>query len=154
MDVKFRGIHELQMALEDLPKELMKSALSSVLRSGGKIIENAAKSKVPVRDGLLKRSIGTNVKTHKGQTTARVGPRTGFKGKSLGMKTNKNGVRSERFSDPNRYSHLVEFGTSHSAAKPFIRPAIDSTATEVVGAMALGLDQHLTKVAARLSKKR
>lgn len=152
--IKTTGLREMQRTLERLPKELLKSSESAVLRAGAKPIEKAAKAKAPSRTGLLKKSIGNRVKKGKdGITTARIGPRTGFKGKSLGKRKNKQGVMTERFADPNKYSHLVEFGTSHSPAKPFIRPAIDSASGEVVEAMAQGLDKHLTRTAARLARK-
>ena len=65
----------------------------------------------------------------------------------------KQGEPYEAFQIPSSYSHLVEYGTSHSAAKPFIRPAVDSTQGEVVGAMAAGLDTHLTKVVRKLKTR-
>ena len=93
------------------------------------------------------KSIGTTVrKTRKGQTTARVGARTGFK-----TTVTRNG--KPVIADPVKYAHLVEYGTTHSAAKPFIRPAIESTQDQVMGAMATGYDKHLTKVVARIRRK-
>lgn len=153
IQVSKTSIRNVRSALDALPKELLRSSENAVLRAGAKPIEKAAKSKAPVRDGTLKKSIGTNVKKVNGISSARVGPRKGFKGKSLGYRRNKKGVMTERFADPNKYSHLVEFGTSHSAARPFIRPAIDAASGEVVDAMAAGLDKHLDRTVARLRRK-
>ena len=144
--VKLVGVRDLSRALDRLPIELQRSAERAVLRAGAKPILKAAKSKVVKASGLLKKSLGTNVKKLKGETTARVGPRKGYSGKV------KRGNR-EVFQNPSKYSHLVEYGTSHSAAKPFIRPAVDSTQGEVVGAMAAGLDTHLTKVVRKLKTR-
>lgn len=154
MDIKLTGIEDMIDTLEMLPKELMKSAETAVLMAGGKLIEASAKSKVREKTGALKESIATNVKSIKGHKTARVGPRAGFHGKSLGFKTNKKGQTTERFVTPNKYSHFVEFGTSRTAAKPFIRPAIDETSGAVLGAMSAGLSTHLTKVVDKLRKKK
>jgi HK97 gp10 family phage protein len=151
--VKITGLREMQRTLDRLPRELIKSSESAVLRAGAKPIEKAAKAKVPVGTGLLKKSIGNRVKKVDGSTSARIGPRTGFKGRSLGMKKNKAGVASEKFADPNKYSHLVEFGSSRSPAQPFIRPAIKAAQSQVMDAMAAGLDKHLTRTAARLARK-
>lgn len=153
IQVSKASIRNIRASLDALPNELLRSSEKAVLRAGAKPIEKAAKAKAPVRDGTLKKSIGTNVKTVNGVTSARVGPRTGVKGRSLGFRKNKKGVMTERFADPNKYSHLVEFGTSHSPAKPFIRPAIDTASGEVVDAMAAGLDKHLTRTVARLKRK-
>jgi len=140
------GVRDLSRALDRLPDELKRSAENAVLRAGAKPILGAARSKVAKASGLLKKSLGVNVKKMKGDTTARVGPRKGRGGKV------KRGNR-EVFQNPTKYSHLVEYGTSHSAAKPFIRPAVESTQGAVVGAMAAGLDKHLTKVVRKLKSK-
>ncbi len=153
MNVKITGMRELNRTLERLPKELIRSSENAVLRAGAKPIEKAAKAKVTTDTGLLKKAIGIRVKKVNGVNSARIGPRTGFKGKSLGKRKDKKGVETERFQDPNKYSHLVEFGTSHSAAKPFIRPAIDTAQGQVVEAMGAGLEKHLDRTAARLRRK-
>jgi HK97 gp10 family phage protein len=158
--IRIEGIQGLAMALERLPAELQRAAESAVLRSGAKPIHKAAKSNASRSkdSGLLMKSIGITVKkTRTGQLTSRVGVRSGFKGRSLGFKISKRGKNkgkmTERFQNPVNYAHLVEYGTSHSAAKPFIRPAIESTQDQVMGAMAAGYEKHLTKVVARIRRK-
>jgi hypothetical protein len=54
--------------------------------------------------------------------------------------------------DPVKYAHLVELGTSHSAAKPYIRPAIEAASGEILNAMSAALDAALTKEAAKLNR--
>ena len=153
---KLHGMEGVRASLKRLPAELMKSAEKQVLRDGAKPVLSAAKGRVAVADGLLKKSLGVTVKKRRaGVMTSRIGPRSGFKGKSLGMKLSKKGKTkgtvTERFANPVNYAHLVEYGTSHSAAKPFIRPAIEASKGEVVDAMAQGLEKHLTKVCAKLA---
>jgi len=158
--IKLHGMEGVRASLRKLPSELMKAAEKQVLRDGAKPVLRAAKARVPVgKDedkGLLKKSLGITVKKlRNGVTTSRIGPRSGFKGKSLGFKISKRGKTkgqlTERFANPVNYAHLVEYGTSHSAAQPFIRPAIESSKGEVVDAMAKGLEKHLTKVCAKLA---
>jgi HK97 gp10 family phage protein len=153
MDIKITGIRELSRTLDQLAPALMRSAETAVLRSGGGVIRKAAKANAgrSKDSGLLQKSIGLRVATVKGNKSARIGPRKGMK-QLVTRKDKRTGRTRQEMADPNKYSHLVEYGTSHSAAKPFIRPAIDSTAGEVVGVMADGLDKHLTKVAARLAR--
>lgn len=145
--IKIEGAKAMEKALRRLPDDLKRSGETAVLRAGAKPINKAAKAKVPSESGLLKKSIGINVKKVRGVRTARVGPRTG-----RGAVVTRNG--RQVFSNPTKYSHLVEYGTSHSAAQPFIRPAVESTKGEVVGAMATGYRKHLARTAARLRKKR
>lgn len=155
------GIAGVMRALDDLPEQFRKSAEKAVLRAGAKPILKAAKSKVPVDTGMLKKSLGISVHANRsGWISARVGPRKGFKSKNL---TGRNRVRAtkgkrstwqeRKLADAQEISWYVETGTPHSAAKPFIRPAIDEAANQVLEAMASGLDKHLTRVAARLAKK-
>ena len=156
------GLRGVLSALDKLPAEFRKSAEKAVLRAGGKPILKAAKAKVPVDSGNLKKSLGISVHANRsGWISARVGPRKGFKSaKSLTGRKRGRATKGKRrtfierkMADAQEISWYVETGTPHAAAQPFIRPAIDSAAGEVVEAMAAGLDKHLTRVAARLAKK-
>ena len=146
--IEIKGISDLQKALNKLPAEMQKTVEVSALRDGGKQILAAAKSKCPTGDnGLLKKSLGVTVRKNKrgamrGKYTARIGARSGF----AITKGNKR-------IDPSKYSHLVELGTSHSAAKPFIRPAIEAASDKVVGALIEGYDRGLSRAVAKLRKK-
>ena len=157
-----QSLRNVMAALEKLPKEFQKSAEKAVLRAGGKPILKAAKAKVPVDTGNLKKSLGISVHANKqGWISARVGPRKGFKSaKSLTGRKRERATKGKRstwqerkMADAQEISWYVETGTPHSPAQPFIRPAIDSAANQVVEAMAAGLDKHLTRVAARLAKR-
>lgn len=157
--VKLTGLEGVRRALSRLPDELKKAGEKSALMEGAKPVLKAAKGHASASKdtGLLMRALGITVKKRRdGNMSSRVGPRSGFKGKSLGMKMSKKGKTkgqmTERFANPVNYAHLVEYGTSHSAANPFLRPAIESTHGEVVDAMAKGLEKHLTKVCAKLRK--
>lgn len=48
-----------------------------------------------------------------------------------------------------RHGHLEEWGTSHSPAKPFMRPAFDATASRVVEGYGFELRTEIDKVAHR-----
>lgn len=153
LDIK--GLKDLQKTMSDLPQALQKSAETAVLRAGAVPIRKAAKGfAASSKDsGLLLKSIGISVKAVRGGgKSARIGPRKGMR--QMVTRTDKRtGAKHQEMADPNNYSHLVEYGTSHSPAKPFIRPAIDASKDQVLTAMAGGLDKHLTRVAARLAKK-
>jgi HK97 gp10 family phage protein len=147
--IQLVGVKELQRSMNALAPELMKSAERAVLRAGAAPILKAAKQNAQSsRDsGLLYKSLGVNVKKVRGITDARIGPRTGMR-----QAVSRDG-KPPRIANPANYSHLVEYGTSHSAAKPFIRPAVDSASPKVVDAMAQGLDKYLTRTAARLARR-
>ena len=153
--LNIQGLEPLKKTLRDLPETLKKSGEKAVLRAGGAPIRKAAKRYAASSkdSGLLLKSIGLNVKTVKGVTSVRVGPRKGFEGKPKQVKSRKTGKIRTVTPNPIYYAHLVEFGTSRTAAKPFMRPAIDSTQGEVIDAMGKGLEKHLDRAARRLAKK-
>jgi HK97 gp10 family phage protein len=145
---------DVVLALARLPAALRASAETAVLRGGAEPIAKAAKRKArQAKDsGLLSQSINARIKKIKGGSKiAFIGPRSIRK--EVTRTNKKTGRKYKEIADPSKYSHLVEYGTSHSAAIPFLRPAIDEKESECIGNMADALDTHLTRVAARLARK-
>ena len=168
-EIRLSGFMELDKALQRLPDELSLVAEANALREGAKPIKREVTARAPTGDrehpGLLKESIGLTVRKTKRKTisanryTARVGPRTGFK-KSLGTRIakvtkgkRKKGQPYEAFKDPVKYAHLVELGTSHSAADPFIRTGTAAAEPEVINGLVKGYSKGLDKAVAKLRKK-
>lgn len=145
--IKITGARSLAQALERLPQELAKNAETTALREGMKPVLAKARASAPTRTGQLKKSLGLTVRKGKrganaGQFTARVGPRGGFA-------VTKDGKRI----DPVKYAHLVELGTSRMPAKPFIRPAVESSEEAMMAGMAAGYEKGISKAVAKLRKK-
>jgi HK97 gp10 family phage protein len=157
--VTTKGAKELIRSLNELAPALKRSSEKAVLSAGARPIVARSKALAPVgKTGSLKKSIAQNVRMGKdGIRTVRIGPRADFKGPSLGMKVIKKGKRKgqtyESFVRPQNYSHLVEYGTSRTAARSFIRAGAAAAESETLSAMANGLSKHLDKVAARLRRK-
>ena len=98
--------------LQKFPKNIQKNVMVGAVRAGANVIRDEARRKVPIKTGTLKKSIvSIQRKAQNGLITFSVTP---SKGK------------------PNDgwYAHFVEFGTSHSSAKPFLRPAFDQSNNE------------------------
>lgn len=157
--VKVSGIKEIRKALEKLPIDLQKTTEATALRAGAKPVLTAAKSNAKSSEdsGLLIKSLGVNVRkgrsgATKGIYTARIGPRKGFR-QVVGIRLSGKNAGKPIYKNPVKYAHLVELGTSHSAAKPFIRPAVESSKSEVLSEIAKGYDKGLARVIERLKKK-
>lgn len=151
MSIRITGAKELASAIASLPREFQSTAEFQALGSGAKVIAKNAAARVPVGEGDLKKSIGTNVKGKPGFRTARIGPRAGSE-KTIGVIArgpNKGKARKKR---PNNYSHLVEFGTAHSPARPFISPAVEQSAGDVMEVMAKGYTKALDRIAKKIRK--
>lgn len=141
INLKLIGVKELEDKLKGLGPKVAKRILRGAVQSGANPIVKAARAKVPVRFGLLKKCLGVKTKTYKNGTVASIiGPRWGFRQTVDGQPQ-----------DPGNYAHLVEFGTAAhmihaypgkvlkvgdkgfayfvrnpgTKAHPFLRPAMD-----------------------------
>lgn len=101
------GLQELNQEFNDLENALTQEVITALMR-GGMIIEADAKRRCPVDTGRLRASLTTDVE-REGKTTFVL----------------KVGTNVE-------YASFVENGTSRMAAQPFLRPAVDAKAKDVV----------------------
>jgi HK97 gp10 family phage protein len=135
------GLDAIKRKLEALPEQLRRKAYRSALSSGARVIAKAAKRKVGKGEsGMLKKSIGIKYlpATTRSQALGLVGPKRGNGGIYNGQRRN-----------PTRYAHLVEKGTRHSAAKPFLRPAMIETQSEVFMKMSAMIDRAIARELAK-----
>lgn len=149
--IKLTGLAELRRAIERLPKELQRTVEASALRAGFSPVRKAARANLShSKDtGLLQKALGLTVKkTRAGQLTARVGARSGFR------QVVKRKGRKPEIANPVKYAHLVEYGTSHSAAKPFIRPAVTSSEPKIMGELAKGYNKGMDRVVRRIRSRK
>lgn len=156
--LKLSGFKQLDNTIRRLPQEMQKKAYQAVMRAGAAPIRKKAKAnlKASKDSGLLMKSIGIRSVVYQGGVPyAVIGARRSVSGTikrhRKGKRRSGKGFRME-YAVPANYAHLVEYGTAHSPAKPFMRPAVDSAEGEVFNAMANGLDKHLTRVLAKLKK--
>lgn len=149
--IKITGLQGVRHAIDALPKELQRAAEAGALRAGGKVILPKAKAlaMAAADSGLLAKSLGITVrKTRAKVLTARVGARTGFARVFI-----RNGETQPKKHDPSKYAHLVELGTSRSAARPYLRPAIESSGNGILDAMAKGYEKGIHTAIARIAKR-
>lgn len=130
--INIQGLRELDAALAELPRAVERRVMGNAVRAGARVIASAAKQGVPVDTGALKKSI-----------VVRAGKR-----KRPGLVTALVGFLRPR----SRIAHLVEYGTSHSAAKPFMRPALDGHGQEAAEKMKEALRAGIEREAAKLKR--
>jgi HK97 gp10 family phage protein len=155
--VEIKGLAELHKTLQELPAKIERNVLRGGLRAGAKVLEEAARSQVPVKQGDLRKSI---------RVSMRVSSKTGI-------------VRAQVKAGDKKawYAHLVEFGTArhwikpknrkslfvaglfkevidHPGAKkkPFMRPAFDGKWRAAIDAMADYIRTRLPKELGRARK--
>ena len=122
------GFEQVKALLERLPDTIQDKVLEGAGRAAATVIANEARRLVPVRSGLLKKSIKVRKPkkkddTHKVRylvvTTSKIAGSSKFDSALLGAGT-------IRWSASAFYAHMVEFGTSKMAAQPFMTPAFES----------------------------
>lgn len=152
LQIEKKKFNDLLREIDALPLKLRKGAELSVLRAGAGLIRTSAKSfATRSKDsGALGKSIALTINGKTGSKTARVGPLKNFK-VTVTRTNKKTGKKYTVEAAPQKYSHLVEYGTSRTPAQPFMRPAIDATQNQVVAAMADQLDLYLTRILAKSS---
>jgi len=123
----------LQAALAALPSQMRASSLQAAASAGARVVAKEAKGMAPVRTGALKASIRS----------------------AVGRSRRVNSKRSLIYLKGTVYriGHLVEFGTAHSRAQPFLRPAIERAFNPALAAAAARLGQHLERNAKKLAGK-
>lgn len=133
MLVKVLGDKQLIKNLEMLPERMKKRVMKPAMRKGAAVIAKRAKKKVKSRSGLLKRSIKAKA-TKNGNGRTYVDPSVSgeYRGKRV---------------VPTKYAHLVEFGTSTSAAHPFLRPALEEGKREAFDAVTAEAQRQFGKLA-------
>jgi HK97 gp10 family phage protein len=105
VNYKITGLDKLEQKLKGLGPAVATRIGADSLTAAAQPITKEMRRLVPTKTGALKRSITSRaVRATGGPVLSRI---IGFR-------------------SPGRfYSHLVEFGTVRSSAKPFIRPALD-----------------------------
>jgi len=124
--IKIEGMDEFKKNIDKVNKDVIK-ILPDAVMAGAKIVQAAARSKVPVKSGALKSGIKAEITWDKNAPVAWAGVGFDREMNAVFVKYSKAGKRYY-------YPASVEYGTKgpHSApAHPFMRPAIDNNKAKV-----------------------
>lgn len=132
------GLKEALSALDQVSNKIRKKALKKGIAKATRVLRSEARRRAVKKTGLLRKSLAQKVIVVKKTDTVlgMVGPKRGLKQEVI-----RDGKHV--LSDPVRYAHLVELGTSHSAARPFLRPALDAVKDQMVDLVAEAVNEAL-----------
>lgn len=167
VSAKITGHKEILKKLEALGKREAQKIVRRALLQGAGVIRDKARELAPVRTTSLKRAIIAQTNRDRGNRdviSASVGIgytkyRFNAKGKlKRAGKLSKRASRELGAIRPRNYAHLVEFGhhirrkpkgpsVGTVPAKPFLRPAFDTTQAEVLQTITDRLNLEIDKVA-------
>jgi HK97 gp10 family phage protein len=121
--------------LRDIEAKIAKKALRTAARKGMTIVRDEVKANAPEDTSTDADNIKT--KTH-------IALQTSFRRGVLAVRV---GVRGGAKKNPDTpyYWRMVEFGTQHIAAKPFMQPALENNAEAVIDRIAEELRRELDK---------
>jgi HK97 gp10 family phage protein len=148
------GADQVEALLKRLPSAVSKRVTTASLRSGATVIAKAARAKIranpSIDSGLLVKKIVSRTvrRPSKGQAQVTVGVAGG-----ASMRIMK-GHHKPRKKIASRYAHLVEFGTEHSPAEPFMRPAVDSQGSAAVAKVVETAGKLLARETAKLAPRK
>jgi len=120
MNFQFTHVNAKQTSkkLKDFRGSVQRRINGSALNFAATPMLNAARSKASKETGALKRSlIKVSRKYHQAGVVMTL----------VGIDTAAEAIKDGKLRRPVKYAHLVEYGTAHHSARPFIRPAFAST---------------------------
>lgn len=152
VDFKFDGLAEVLGNLKTLPLKVRRSAARKATGKGAAIIRKKAKAIVMRSDDP---ETGRRIADNIGQRfRSRYFRETGDTMVSVGVLSGKGRIPKGN-PDTGRkgntpHWHLLELGTEHSKAQPFLRPAASESVSEVFNTVATALEQEVSKEVAKL----
>lgn len=141
---KVEGLSELEAALKglreefDLSRTTAKNIVKRALMKAADPIESDAAARAPVLTGVLQRSVSTGTKLSRRQK---------------GLHHKESEVEIFVGAGALAQATAQEFGTSHNAPQPFLRPAWDSNKMAALDSIKETLGTEIEKATKRLAKK-
>lgn len=147
------GIDTLLGKLDVISADMKRKGGRSALRRAAAIIVNKAKANAGrIDDPVTGRSIADNIAL---RWNGRLFKRTGDLGFRIGVMYGavlKDNPDKEK-NAPTPHWRLIEFGTEHMAAQPFMRPAAESSVNEVLVTFVVEYEKAIDRALARAQRR-
>lgn len=144
-EVHVRGLSDLQKMLDTLPGKIERNIMRSALRAGAKVIQSRAIRNVPVRSGELRRSLKISTRARRGQVTASVGTKLFYaRFVEFGTRAHVIAAKAKGWLS---FGGVFAKSVDHpgNRPRPFLRPAMDASASAVLVAVGEQVKKRLTK---------
>ena len=166
INVKIEGLMELEAALKELPKATGKNTIRRALTRAAEPFVTTAKALAPVRTGHLQSGITQSKVTF---SSGEAGKKAFAEALAAGSSRKEAGAAAHSANaeaggnvtsgivavGPWRHPQAIfmEFGTSHNAPQPFLRPSWEENKTGAVDTIREELWSEIKKAADRLARK-
>lgn len=135
-EASIEGVEFARAQFKELQRAQRRAALRSTFNKAGTPIQKEARTLVPKAEGDLKAAIAKSVAS-----------KTDLVRVDIGVKRRAEG-------GPARYAHLVETGSAHHPAQPYLRPALDNAGPKAVAVIAQELTADIDRVTRKAAAKR
>jgi HK97 gp10 family phage protein len=153
--LQVEGLRELERSLVEMAKAAP-GIIAKALREPMQQVLLDMKTLVPKRTGELADALDLTPvrrasarRASMADTLSEVGVRIKQTTGTVGTWGSENAHRL----NPRSYWHLVEFGTAHSAAHPYIRPAFDANTARLLGEFKSIARDQIERTAARYARQ-
>lgn len=147
MTLNLLGADELNKTLKQLPKELSQKVYMQSLRKGAVLMRDAAKERAPYGSDFEKRSYA---RKKKGVATTHFVKLRDEIRITVTTKTDISFAVAVHVGAA-YWGMFQEYGTSHQAARPWLRPAFDATAELSINTIGQALGAGVERAAERLA---
>lgn len=153
IDFSITGVDSLLGKLDSISDDLRRRGGRAALRKAANVIVDRAKTNASrIDDPLTGRSITANVAM---RWNGRLFKKTGNLGFRIGV---LHGAVLKKHPDlgenaPTPHWRLIEFGTENVRAQPFMRPAAESSVSEVINVFASEYEKSIDRAIRRAAKK-
>jgi HK97 gp10 family phage protein len=153
IDFSITGVDSLLGKLDSISDDLRRRGGRAALRKAANVIVDRAKTNASrIDDPLTGRSITANVAM---RWSGRLFKKTGNLGFRIGV---LHGAVLKKHPDlgknaPTPHWRLIEFGTENVRAQPFMRPAAESSVSEVINVFASEYEKSIDRAIRRAAKK-
>lgn len=146
-DFSLIGLKEVKAKMNKVSQTVLDTGTRIALRKAAGIVKKAAQeNSLNVDDPKTGRRIRDNVTL---QFASRLFQREGVIMYRVGIATNRGRIPTPNADEGARgntpHWHLVEFGTEHAQAQPFMRPALANNINQVIGRFTVEFDKELDK---------
>ncbi|ACK47079.1 HK97 gp10 family phage protein [Shewanella baltica] len=146
-DFSLIGLKEVKAKMNKVSQTVLDTGTRTALRKAAGIVKKAAQeNSLNVDDPKTGRRIRDNVTL---QFASRLFKSEGVIMYRVGIATNRGRIPTPNADEGARgntpHWHLVEFGTEHAQAQPFMRPALANNINQVIGRFTVEFDKELDK---------
>jgi HK97 gp10 family phage protein len=134
-----------------LTKGLRNKCLRIAMNKASAKVKEQVVSKAPKRFGYLQKSIRIKVRQYKTGSVwvSIVGPKSDFRKVRKAKKaTRKRKAKNASTHRPALYARFLEKGTKHATARPFLKPAMDATASQYLITLQASIREQVAKLLA------